>query len=135
MTIGFIGLGNMASAMIGGMLQKGIAKPEEIIGSAKTQKTIDRAKKEYDIRVTLDNKEVAEQAEVLFLAVKPLFFGEVIPQIKEVVKPGTIVVSIAAGKNLGALKEAFGREDIKLIRCMPNTPALFLEGCTGVCEG
>ncbi len=135
MTIGFIGLGNMASAMIGGMLQKGIAKPEEIIGSARTQKTIERAQKEYDIRVTLDNKEVAKQAEILFLAVKPLFFGEVIPQIKDAVKPGTIVVSIAAGKTLGALKEAFGREDIKLIRCMPNTPALVLEGCTGVCAG
>lgn len=135
MTIGFIGLGNMASAMIGGMLQKGIAKPEEIIGSARTQRTIERAQKEYDIRVTLDNKEVAKQAEILFLAVKPLFFGEVIPQIKDAVKPGTIVVSIAAGKTLGALKEAFGREDIKLIRCMPNTPALVLEGCTGVCAG
>lgn len=135
MTIGFIGLGNMASAMIGGMLQKGIAKPEEIIGSARTQKTIERAQKEYDIRVTLDNKEVAKQAGILFLAVKPLFFGEVIPQIKDAVKPGTIVVSIAAGKTLGALKEAFGREDIKLIRCMPNTPALVLEGCTGVCAG
>lgn len=135
MTTGFIGLGNMASAMIGGMLQKGIAKPGEIIGSARTQKTIERAQKEYDIRVTLDNKEVAKQAEILFLAVKPLFFGEVIPQIKDAVKPGTIVVSIAAGKTLGALKEAFGREDIKLIRCMPNTPALVLEGCTGVCAG
>lgn len=135
MTIGFIGLGNMASAMIGGMLQKGIAKPGEIVGSAKTQKTIERAQKEYDIRVTLDNKEVAKQAEILFLAIKPLFFKEVIPQIKDAVKPGTIVVSIAAGKTLGALKEAFGREDIKLIRCMPNTPALVLEGCTGVCAG
>ena len=135
MTIGFIGLGNMASAMIGGMLQKGIAKPGEIVGSAKTQKTIERAQKEYDIRVTLDNKEVAKQAEILFLAIKPLFFKEVIPKIKDAVKPGTIVVSIAAGKTLGALKEAFGREDIKLIRCMPNTPALVLEGCTGVCAG
>lgn len=135
MTIGFIGLGNMASAMIGGMLQKGIAKTGEIVGSAKTQKTIERAQKEYDIRVTLDNKEVAKQAEILFLAIKPLFFKEVIPQIKDAVKPGTIVVSIAAGKTLGALREAFGREDIKLIRCMPNTPALVLEGCTGVCAG
>ena len=70
MTIGFIGLGNMASAMIGGMLQKGIAKPGEIVGSAKTQKTIERVQKEYDIRVTLDNKEVAKQAEILFLAIK-----------------------------------------------------------------
>ena len=135
MKIGFIGLGNMASAMIGGMLQKGVAKPEEVIGSAKTEKTLQKAAEQYDIRVTLDNAEVAGESDILFLAVKPIFFPEVIEQIKDVVREDQIIVSIAAGRNLAYLYEAFGRKELKIVRCMPNTPALVLEGCTGVCAG
>ena len=135
MKIGFIGLGNMASAMIGGMLQKGVAKPEEVIGSAKTEKTLQKAAEQYDIRVTLDNAEVAGESDILFLAVKPIFFPEVIEQIKDVVREDQIIVSIAAGRNLDYLYGAFGRKELKIVRCMPNTPALVLEGCTGVCAG
>ena len=135
MKIGFIGLGNMASAMIGGMLQKGVAKPEEVIGSAKTEKTLQKAAEQDDIRVTLDNAEVAGESDILFLAVKPIFFPEVIEQIKDVVREDQIIVSIAAGRNLDYLYGAFGRKELKIVRCMPNTPALVLEGCTGVCAG
>ena len=135
MKIGFIGLGNMASAMIGGMLQKGVAKPEEVIGSAKTEKTLQKAAEQYDIRVTLDNAEVAGESDILFLAVKPIFFPEVIEQIKDVVREDQIIVSIAAGRNLDYLYGAFGRKELKIVRCMPNTPDLVLEGYTGVCAG
>ena len=133
MKIGFIGLGNMATAMIGGMLQKGIAAPEDIIGSARTETTVEKVKTKFNINTTTDNKIVAAQADILFLAVKPIFFPEVIDQIKDVVAEDTLIVSIAAGRTLDYLKEAFGRPELKLIRCMPNTPALVLEGCTGVC--
>lgn len=135
MKIGFIGLGNMATAMIGGMLQKGIAKPEDIIGSSKTEATAEKIKSKFNINTSTDNKTVAAQADVLFLAVKPIFFPEVIAEIKDAVKTDTLIVSIAAGRNLQYLKDAFGRPELKLIRCMPNTPALVLEGCTGVCAG
>ena len=135
MKIGFIGLGNMATAMIGGMLQKGIAKPEDIIGSSKTETTAEKVKTKFNINTTTDNAAVAEQADILFLAVKPIFFPEVIAEIKDAVKTDTLIVSIAAGRNLQYLKDAFGRPELKLIRCMPNTPALVLEGCTGVCIG
>lgn len=135
MKIGFIGLGNMATAMIGGMLEKGLVKPEEIIGSAKTEDTIRKIKTKFNITAAINNTEVAKSADILFLAVKPIFFPEVIAQIRDAVKPETLVVSIAAGKSLQYLKEAFGRPELKIIRCMPNTPALVLEGCTGVCAG
>ena len=135
MKIGFIGLGNMATAMIGGMLQKGIANPEDIIGSSKTETTAEKVKSKFNINTSTDNKTVAAQADVLFLAVKPIFFPEVIAEIKDAVKGDTLIVSIAAGRNLQYLKDAFGRPELKLIRCMPNTPALVLEGCTGVCAG
>lgn len=74
MKIGFIGLGNMARAIIGGMLREGIASREDILGSAKTQKTRDAVKKEYGIDVRSANQAVADEADVLILAVKPGFW-------------------------------------------------------------
>ena len=112
MKIGFIGLGNMATAMIGGMLQKGIAAPEDIIGSARTETTVEKVKTKFNINTTTDNKIVAAQADILFLAVKPIFFPEVIDQIKDVVAEDTLIVSIAAGRTLDYLKEAFGRPEL-----------------------
>lgn len=132
MKIGFIGLGNMARAMIGGMLQKEMVKPEDIIGSAKTAATREKMAKEYGILTKESNVAVAAEAEVLVLAVKPQFFGEVIAEIKDSVRPDTLIISIAAGKTLDWIAKAFDRP-VKLVRCMPNTPALVGEGCTGVC--
>ncbi len=132
--IGFIGLGNMASAMIGGMLQKGAARPEDIIGSARTAATCRRVAEQYGITTYSSNAEVAEQADILFLAVKPQFFPEVIGEIREHVRSRTLIVSIAAGKTLKEITGLFGGAR-KILRCMPNTPALVLEGCTGVCAG
>lgn len=132
MKIGFIGLGNMAGAMISKLLQKQIVSAEDILGSAKTQKTVERMQKAYGIRVTLDNREVARQAEILVLAVKPQFFSEVIEQVRGEISEDTLIISIAAGKTMQWIEEAFGRS-IHLVRCMPNTPALVGEGCTGVC--
>lgn len=133
MKIGFIGLGNMAKAMIGGMLEKGIAGKEDIIGSAKTAATLESMKAAYGIETTLDNKAVAERSDVLILAVKPQFFGEVIPEIRDAVKEDALIISIAAGKTIADIEVLFDK-DIKLIRCMPNTPALVGEGCSGVCR-
>ena len=132
MKIGFIGLGNMAKAMIGGMLQKDMVKAEDILGSAKTKATVEKMQKEYGICGMGSNAEVAKAADVLVLAVKPQFFPEVIEEIRGEIKEETLIISIAAGKTLQWIEEAFDRK-IKLVRCMPNTPALVGEGCTGVC--
>lgn len=135
MQIGFIGMGNMAGAMIGGILKKGIAKPEEIIGFAKTAATREKIKARFNICIAKDNCQVAERADILFLAVKPIVFKEVIHEIKSFVGQDTLVVSIAAGISLTDLAEAFGRAELHFVRCMPNTPALVGEGCTGICAG
>ena len=132
MKIGFIGLGNMARAIIGGMLQEGIVPREDILGSAKTKETLETVQKEFGIEVRSSNEEVAAEAQVLVLAVKPQFLEDVIIQIRDVVKQDTLIISIAAGKTLSWLEKAFGRR-MKLVRCMPNTPALVGAGCTGVC--
>ena len=133
MKIGFIGLGNMASAMIGGILKRGVARPEDIVGSARSDTSRQRAKDTFDITVLEDNCEVAAGADILILAVKPQMYPDVITQIGNVVSEKTVVVSIAPGKTIAWLKEQFQR-DVKLVRCMPNTPALVGEGCTGVCR-
>lgn len=135
MKIGFIGLGNMATAMIGGILMKGMARPEDIMGCSKTPVTMERVKEKYGIAIAANNCEVASASEILFLAVKPQFLSEIIDEIKDSVKKETLIVSIAAGKTLEWLETAFARPELKIVRCMPNTPALVLEGCTGICAG
>ena len=132
MKIGFIGLGNMASAMIGGMLDTGTFSPDEIIGSAKTQATADRAAQRFGIAAGTDNQETARQADVLILAVKPVFLPEVIAEIKNIVDETKLVISIAAGKSIDWLEQEFGRK-LRMIRCMPNTPAMVGEACTCIC--
>lgn len=132
MKIGFIGLGNMASAMIGGMLDTGTFSPDEIIGSAKTQATADRAAQRFGIAAGTDNQETARQADVLILAVKPIFLPEVIAEIKNIVDETKLVISIAAGKSIDWLEQEFGRK-LRVIRCMPNTPAMVGEACTCIC--
>lgn len=132
MTIGFIGLGNMARAVIGGMLDKGIVKPEDICGSAKTEATRKKMEDSRKIRTASSNREVAEQAEILVLAVKPQFFEEVIEEIKGISWEGKTIISLAPGKTIAWLQEKFGQR-LPVVRCMPNTPALVGEGCTGVC--
>ena len=92
-----------------------------------------QAKESLGIHVTTDNKEVARTAEVLVLSVKPQFYEEVICEIKDVMKDNQIVVTIAPGKTLAWLEEKFGKP-VKLVRTMPNTPAMVQEGMTGVCK-
>lgn len=133
MKIGFIGLGNMATAIIGGILKKGLASSADICGSAKTAATCEKVQEFFGIETCTDNTKIAEKADVLVLAVKPIFFPEVLNEIKDVVRPETVIVSIAAGKSLAFIEEGLDNSKAKIVRCMPNTPALVGEGCTGVC--
>ncbi|MDD2957011.1 MAG: pyrroline-5-carboxylate reductase [Lachnospiraceae bacterium] len=133
MKIGFIGFGNMASAMINGILESGAASCQEVMASAKSEKTRERIAKERGILPGRTNLEVVEFADVLFLAVKPLYYAEVIGQIKDAVRPEQIIVTIAPGKTLEWLEEQFGKE-VKLVRTMPNTPAMVKEGMMGLCR-
>lgn len=135
MKVGFIGLGNMASAMIGGILKEKMVAAQDIIGFDKMPAACEKASAQFGVKVAADNLEVVKAADVLFLAVKPIFFPDVIGEIKDEVSENTVIVSIAPGRSLGYLKEAFGRDGLKFVRCMPNTPALVSEGCTGVCAG
>ena len=133
MKLGFIGLGNMASAMIGGMLKKGLVNSRDIIGSDVSEAGRTKATEQFGVEVCADNKKVAAEADVLFFAVKPIFLPEVLAEITDVVKENTVMVSIVAGKSMDFIQQGMGGKSRKIVRCMPNTPALVGEGCTGVC--
>ena len=135
MKIGFIGLGNMATAIISGILQKEMVSAQDMIGSDALETARERVKTKFNITTVIDNREVAKEADILFLALKPHLMQEVLVQIADSISEKTVIVSIAAGKTIRFIEEALGRTDTKIIRCMPNTPALVLAGCTGVCAG
>ena len=130
--LGFIGCGNMAQAMLKGVLEKGLYTCAEIIVSRRDKEALDCIQNEFSVQVTSDNKEVAQCADVLVLAVKPFQFETVIAEIREFIKPDALVISIAAGQTIANIERLFGK-NIRLVRAMPNTPALVLEGAAGVC--
>lgn len=132
MKLGFIGTGNMAGAIMGGIIRQGLIKADEIIGADVSEAGRERVKEAYGIHVTADNKEVIESAGKVVLSVKPQYYASVIAELKDLVKEGQIIITIAPGKTLKWLEEQFGKQ-VKIVRTMPNTPAMVGEGMTAVC--
>ena len=132
MRLGFIGTGNMAGAIMGGIIKNEIFRPEEIIGADISSAGRERVKETYGIHVTADNREAAEKAEVLILSVKPQYYAEAIAEIRDCVSDDQLIITIAPGKTLAWLEEQFGKA-VKIVRTMPNTPALVGEGMTAAC--
>ncbi len=132
MKIGFIGCGNMGSAMIGGILKKGIFQKEEIIVSNLTEEGARRSREKLGVAATLDNREVVRSTRLLVLAVKPQFYEEVLEEVKDLLTTEHMVVGIAPGKTLAWLEKKCGKP-LKVVRLMPNTPAQVGEGMTGAC--
>ena len=122
----------MAGAIIGGMIEKGIYAPEQIIVSGKDALSLENLHKKYGLEITEDNGRVMEAAQVVFLSVKPQILPAVIAEISPMVKENQLFVSIAAGKSIAWIENEF-QKDIRLVRVMPNTPALVGEGCAGLC--
>lgn len=131
--IGFIGSGNMASAMMGGIINKGLFAPEQVIASDLSPEARQKAEVQLGICTTGDNREVVKQAEILVLSVKPQFYPSVLEEIRDDVREDQIVLTIAPGWTIDKIQEHLGRPH-KIVRTMPNTPALVGEGITGVCH-
>ena len=122
MKLGFIGCGNMAKAIMGGIIRSGIVPAESIVASAAHAQTLETARKTLGIHTTLQNAEVARQSETIFLAVKPQCYEEVIRGIADEVGEGRLVITIAPGKTLKWLENTFGKP-VHIVRTMPNTSA------------
>lgn len=132
MKLGFIGCGNMASAIIGGIIKSGLYAGEDIIASDTLHDKLRETGKRLGINTTVNNKDAAS-AEIVILSVKPAYLYNVIDEIKDTVTENTLVISIAAGQSIERITNAFGKK-VKLIRVMPNTPALVGEGMAAVAK-
>lgn len=120
----------MGGAIIGGIVKKGISK--NVMISDKNIAVVEALCAKFGVEAARDNKTAARYADVLFLAVKPTVIYSVIEEIKEAVGEETVVVSIAAGQNLEKLERAFEKR-VRIVRVMPNTPALVGEGMSALC--
>jgi pyrroline-5-carboxylate reductase len=130
-TLGIIGCGNMGEAILRGLKNAGLLNPGNVVVSAKHQRRVDELVERYGVRGTLDNRELAGQAEVLVLAVKPQIVHGVLEEIAPAVRDGTMVVSVIAGLTIAAIQKGLGKT-LPVVRTMPNTPALILEGATAI---
>jgi len=131
--IGFIGCGNMAQAIIGGIVSSKFASPENITASDISEKALSSAAERFGINISNNNKTAAENADVIVLAVKPQFFTDMLADIKPVLKKDVLIITIAAGIPVKFLEETLGT-DTKIVRVMPNTAALVGESITLVCK-
>ena len=130
--IGFIGCGNMGSSMLGGLIKSGFSTADDIIVSTKTEVSAKRLENKFKVNTTLDNKIVAKEADTLILAVKPYMYKEVIEEIKSELSEDKLIITIAAGITINNMEEWLGN-DSKIIRTMPNTPALVGQAMSAIC--
>lgn len=131
---GFVGAGKMATALIKGMIRAGSAKAESIVASDPDESARARLADETGIETLSSNAELAAKSDLIVLAIKPQAAASVLEELRPVVTPHHLIVSIAAGVALQALEDGLG-EDRRLVRVMPNTPALVGEGASGYCLG
>jgi len=126
--ITFIGPGNMAEAMLSGILKHKLAKPENILASGPLVDRNEELQKKYKIVTFTNNNEAASQGNVVILSVKPQRLHKVLEGLRGSVRKDTLVLSIVAGASIGKIERLL--EHKKIVRSMPNTPAQIGEGIT-----
>ena len=131
---GFIGAGKMATALVRGILRTGVAEPPHLTASDPLASARSALAADTGIEVFESNAPVVERSQILVLAVKPQVMHEVLAQLRPLVGPGHLVISIAAGVSIATLLEGLGG-DRRLVRVMPNTPALLGEGASAYALG
>jgi pyrroline-5-carboxylate reductase len=132
--IGFLGAGNMAEAIIRGLTTGGGVPGSRIGASAPRPERRAELAERYGIVVSADNAELARRADILVLAVKPQIMSKVLDQIQPALRPETLVISVAAGVPVAAI-EARLPAFTRVIRTMPNTPAIVDAGATANAAG
>jgi pyrroline-5-carboxylate reductase len=132
--IGVIGGGKMGGALIAGMIAKGLVASFAVVVADTDKSRLDELAGAYGVAVAADNDEAVRGADLLLLSVKPQSMADVLAGIKAAVSPATLVVSIAAGISTGFIEERLGAA-VRVIRVMPNMPALIGEGAAALCRG
>lgn len=127
--IAFLGAGNMAEALINGLISSGVYKPADIIGADISKPRLDDLESKYGIKTTEKTSKAVKQADIIVLAVKPHHVLSVLDEINGELTPDKIIISIAAGMSIATISQSLENKT-KLIRVMPNTPALVLAGAS-----
>ena len=132
--IGFIGAGNMAGAMVKGLIGSGLYTPDQLLASDTDKLKLKMASETFGLKGSTDNREVVRDSAIILLAVKPQVIREVLEEIKEYIRDDHLVISIAAGIPLKMIHAIIG-PGIPLVRVMPNTPALIQKGISALAPG
>jgi len=130
---GFIGGGNMATAIIGGILRHEVCPASEVVASDVSEERRGALAKQFGVLTTAGNPEVIEKAECVVLAVKPQILSQVAPEIGPVLRPEQTVISILAGVTVDVLRGRLNGHP-RIVRAMPNLPATIGKGVAGIAE-
>ena len=136
--IGFIGGGNMAEAMIKGLLSASFIEAKNVFVSEPSEAKRDTLHAEYKIKVSADNRELVKKCDIIILAVKPQIVQKVLRDIASLVGRDKLVISIAAGVPIAIMDDVLRggkNKKFSIVRTMPNTPALVQEGVTAIASG
>jgi pyrroline-5-carboxylate reductase len=129
-TIGFIGSGNMAEALIKGIVGARVYLPQDIFISDVLPDRLDKLVEIYGVQRAQDNGALASTVDTVILSVKPQVLATVLEEIKNNIGENCLIVSIAAGKRTKAITDCLG--DVPVVRVMPNTPSLVGEGASAL---
>ncbi|WP_257286284.1 pyrroline-5-carboxylate reductase [Endozoicomonas sp. SESOKO1] len=129
-TFAFIGAGNMASAIIGGLISNGWPT-YQLIATAKTAATLSDIREKFNIETTVDNHQAVSKADVIMLCVKPQVMKAVLTDLTPSIKPDALIISVAAGITMESLQN-WGGEHRAIVRSMPNTPSALQCGASGL---
>jgi pyrroline-5-carboxylate reductase len=124
----------MVEAVIKGILSAGLYKKEEILASDISRERLEIIKERHGVRTTVKNTEAVAHADLIVLGVKPLAVDPILKEIREEMKPEKLLISVVAGTPIGRILAGLDKE-AKVIRAMPNTPALVREGATALAPG
>lgn len=132
--IAFLGGGNMAEALIMGLVASGLATQDHILVADISAERTEYLKKTYGIAIKRNNSDAAREADIVILSVKPQVIEKVLAEIASVIDGKKLVISIAAGIPIAKIEKAL-KEGVRVVRVMPNTPALVLAGAAAVSGG
>lgn len=133
-SIGFIGAGAMAGALLSGLAKANLVNPEKLFASDINQEQLERLASKLGINTCRENWELVGKVDIVILAVKPQVMERVLKEIRTVAKPDQLFISIAAGITIGFM-ETFLPSPVPVVRVMPNTPSLVGEGAAAVALG
>jgi len=132
--IGFIGGGKMGNVLISGILSHNLMPADKITVSDVAKDRLEDIKKTYGVRGTADNKKIVKDADIVILAVKPQIMAAVLKEIARAINKSKLIISIAAGISTQYI-EGLLKKEARVIRVMPNTPALIGEGAAAITSG